>query len=73
MVIVDVTRLYQESINQALLPVFISNLQCSGQETSLLDCGHDSNNNCEPSVVAGVKCTGLLLTISKRYNFIVAT
>lgn len=54
----DVTTLHQASLNQAVGPVYLSDLRCNGQESSLLDCDHDFDT-CEDAAVAAIKCTGI--------------
>ena len=38
-------------------PIIFSSLNCSGDESSLLDCSHGSINNCSNDMyLAGVRC-----------------
>ena len=40
-------------------PIFLDQLQCSGSETSVLECGYSTPRpNCDHSRDAGVKCVG---------------
>ena len=59
----DVSTLHQESAQN---PVFLGELVCNGNESSLLDCSYSSNYICEPLVVAGVRCTGMYEYITEN-------
>ena len=39
-------------------PVHLYNVDCSGDESSLLNCTHSSKCNCTPITYAGVACSG---------------
>ena len=44
--------------------IFLDNVQCSGSETSLLQCPSNTigNNNCDHFTDAGVRCGGIYVT-----------
>ena len=44
--------------------IFLDNVQCSGSETSLLQCPSNTigNNNCDHFTDAGVRCGGIYFT-----------
>ena len=46
--------------NTSAPPFLLDNLLCLGQESTLLNCGHNGIgiNNCELSEIAGVVCNG---------------
>ena len=39
-------------------PIQIDNVHCNGSESSLLDCNHLDQSNCQHSADAGVRCQG---------------
>lgn len=58
-IVLDVSTLHQASINRVIRPIYISELVCDGNETSLLDCRYKfMANDCDHLAVAGIKCTG---------------
>lgn len=41
--------------------LFVTNVDCNGEEKSILECGHDLyTSHCSHSEDAGVRCTGML-------------
>ena len=42
-------------------PIHLDNVVCTGSESSLLQCGHNSvgTHNCDNTEMAGVRCGGL--------------
>ena len=46
-------------------PIFITRVECDGDEKNVLECGHDLRApHCTHSEFAGVSCTGMLYTYS---------
>ncbi|XP_060557238.1 scavenger receptor cysteine-rich type 1 protein M130-like [Ruditapes philippinarum] len=45
-------------------PVFISNLQCHGNESHINNCSYNVNNDCLYTQSAGVYCTGYQLNVT---------
>ena len=46
-------------------PIFITRVECDGDEKNVLECGHDLQTpHCTHSEFAGVSCTGMLYTNS---------
>ena len=39
-------------------PVHLDNVDCSGDESTLLNCTHSSKRNCTSTAYAGVACSG---------------
>lgn len=39
--------------------IFLDNVGCNGNESSLLDCSYDSTHNCGHYEDVGVRCQGL--------------
>ena len=48
-------------------PIQIDNVQCDGNETSLLNCTHNTVGNCLHYEDAGVRCAGDSMHREKRY------
>ncbi|XP_060561518.1 scavenger receptor cysteine-rich type 1 protein M130-like [Ruditapes philippinarum] len=45
-------------------PVFITNLQCNGNESQINNCSYNVDNNCLYTQSAGVHCTGYQLNVT---------
>ena len=39
-------------------PILLDNVHCNGSESSLLDCNHFNQSNCQHNADAGVRCQG---------------
>ena len=47
--------------NSSFGPIYLDNVQCEGNETSLMECKHNrSIHQCDHTEDAGVSCTGML-------------
>ena len=44
-------------------PIQLDNVQCSGNEETLLQCSHRTFHNCGHNADAGVRCPGKILTM----------
>ena len=46
--------------NSSSGPIYLDNVQCEGNETSLIECDYDRNvNDCDHTEDAGVSCQGI--------------
>lgn len=48
-------------LNISAEDIFLDNVQCEGNEESLLDCAFSRNHNCDLSSGAGVRCQGVYI------------
>ena len=47
--------------------ILLDDVQCTGNESTLLNCTHSSVSNCEHREDAGVKCQGIYSNLSQPY------
>ena len=59
---------YNAYFSQGTGPIQLDNVQCTGNEQTILQCSHSTIDNCGHSQDAGIRCRGKITSSSFVYK-----